>query len=146
MRTRRLLEDEAGLSLAEILITIVIVGIGFAAILGGMVTSITVSDAHRKQAAADALVRSAAEAVKDQTVTYVNCAGLNAYASALPTDPSGYSTVSVSSVQFWDGTSTDPVAFSGSCPAQDEGVQLVTLVAVADGTTESVEILKRRGT
>ncbi|GIV00032.1 MAG: hypothetical protein KatS3mg014_1647 [Actinomycetota bacterium] len=73
-----------GFSLVEILLTIAIVGIAFAAILGGMVTSIVVSDLHRKQAVADALVRSAAEAVKDHAVAYVDCAGANAYEGALP--------------------------------------------------------------
>lgn len=144
MGARRVLDDEAGFSLAEVLITVVIVGIAFAAILGGMVTSIVVSDVHRKQATADALARSAAEAVKDRNVGYVSCAAPDAYAGALPAAPSGY-TLSVSDVKYWDGSSSDPVAFSPSCPSQDKGLQLITIVAAsADGrATETVEILKR---
>lgn len=147
MRARHLLEDESGFSLVEILITVVIVGIAFAAILGGMVTSIVVSDVHRKQASTDALVRSAAEAVKDLSVAYVSCANAGDYASALPAAPSGYA-VSISSVEYWDGTSTDPVGFSGSCPSPDRGVQRVTLVATSSdgGATETVQILKRQAT
>jgi prepilin-type N-terminal cleavage/methylation domain-containing protein len=147
MRFHGRLNEEAGFSLAEILITIVIVGIVFAAVLGGMVTSIVVSDVHRKQASADALARSAAEALKDQAVAYVSCAGPNAYASALPAAPGGYS-VSVADVAYWDGTSSDPMDFSGSCPGQDQGVQRVTIVvgATGGGATETVEILKRQGT
>ena len=144
MRAPRRLGDEDGFSLVEVLVTIVIVGIAFAAILGAMVTSITVSDLHRKQASADALVRSGAEAVKDHTVAYAPCGGPNAYAPALPSAPSGYS-VSVSSVQYWDGTSTNPAAFSGSC-GTDQGLQKITIVAASsDGrATETLEILKRR--
>lgn len=146
MRARDLIDDDAGLSLVEILITIVIVGIAFAAILGGMVTSITVSDVHRKQATADTVVRSGAEAVKDLTVAYVSCAGPSAYESALPAAPSGY-TIHVTKVEYWDGdgTSTDPVKFLGACPSSDAGLQRITLVAGSgDGrATETVQILKR---
>jgi prepilin-type N-terminal cleavage/methylation domain-containing protein len=144
MRTRRSLEDEAGFSLAEVLVTVVIVGIAFAAILGGMVTSIVVSDVHRKQASSDALARSAAEALKDQAVAYVNCAAPNDYNAALPPAPAGYN-VSVSSVQYWDGTSSDPVTYSGSCPSPDMGMQLVTVVAGSgDGrASETLEFVKR---
>jgi prepilin-type N-terminal cleavage/methylation domain-containing protein len=147
MRLPRALDDDAGFSLAEIMVTIVIVGIAFAAILGGMATSIVVSDVHRKQASADALARSAAEALKDQGVAYVDCAGPNAYDSALPTDPSGVSSASISSIEYWDGnlTSTDPATFSGSC-GQDHGVQLITVVASGGQATETVQFVKRRGT
>ena len=143
MRVRPLPDDEAGFSLVEVLITVVIVGIAFAAILGGMVTSIVVSDLHRKQASSAALARSAVEALKDQAVAYVNCAAPNDYASALPPAPGGYG-VSISSVKYWDGTSSDPVAFSGSCPP-DMGMQLITVVAGSgDGrASETVEFVKR---
>lgn len=141
----RRVADESGFSLVEILLTIAIVGIAFAAILGGLATSITVSDLHRKQATADALARSAAEAVKDHAVGYVPCAGPNAYRDALPPAPSGYA-VSISSVAYWDGTSSDPMTFSGACPSPDAGAQRITIVAAsADGrATETVELIKRR--
>ena len=133
----RRLHDEAGFSLVEILVTIVIVGIAFAAILGGMVTSIVVSDLHRGQASADVLARSAAEAVKDQAIPYVPCAGPSDYVSALPTG------ASITSVRYWDGTSSNPVAFSGSCPNPDKGMQLITVVAGSGRASETVEFVKR---
>jgi len=144
MRTRSFLDDEAGFSLAEVLVTIIIVGIAFAAVLGGMVTSVVVSDTHRKEASSDALARSAAEALKDQAVAYVPCAAPNDYASALPVAPGGYG-VSISSVTYWDGTSSDPVAYSGSCPSPDQGMQLITVVAASgDGrASETLEFVKR---
>jgi prepilin-type N-terminal cleavage/methylation domain-containing protein len=141
---------EDGFSLPEILLTIAIVGIAFAAILGGMATSIVVSDVHRKQATTDALARSAAEAVKDHAVAYVDCAGPNAYASALPQAPAGYA-VEIQQVRYWNGptaTAGAPYtpAFQASCPSPDRGMQLITIVASSgDGrATETVEFIKRR--
>lgn len=148
MRIRPATDD--GFSLVEILLTIAIVGIAFAAILGGMVTSIVVSDLHRKQAMADALARSAAEAVKDHAVAYVDCAGPDAYRDALPSAPSGYA-VTVTNVRYWDGTAPAVGAayspnFQASCPSPDRGMQLITVRAGStDGSaTETVELVKRR--
>jgi len=141
---------EDGFSLPEILLTIAIVGIAFAAILGGMATSIVVSDVHRPQATTDALARSAAEAVKDRAVAYLDCAAPNAYASALPQAPVGYA-VQVQQVRYWNGpaaTAGAPYtpAFQASCPSPDQGMQLITIVASSgDGrATETVELIKRR--
>jgi prepilin-type N-terminal cleavage/methylation domain-containing protein len=139
--------SEAGFSLPEILLTILIVGIGFGAILGGMMTSITVSDLHRKQATADTVLRDAAERVKDPGQAYKPCAttsGPNSY--NVPSAPSGYA-VSVSSVEYWDGTSSNPLTFVSSCPSPDKGIQRVTVVAASsDGrANETVTIVKRTG-
>lgn len=144
-RERARLED--GFSLPEILITILIVGIAFGAILGGMMTSITVSDLHRKQATADTVVRDAAERVKNPGQTYKPCAspsGPNSY--AIPSAPSGYA-VAVSNVDYWDGTSSDPLTFVSSCPSPDHGLQRITVVAASsDGrASETVTIVKRTG-
>lgn len=143
------LGSEAGFSLAEIVITIAIVGITFTAILGGMITAITVSSQHRKQATADTLVRSAAEWVKDPARNaYVNCAGVNTYSLSGVTVPSGYS-VSINSVQYWNGTApagaTYQPAFQSGCPSTDPGLQRVTISATAPSgaATETVQILKR---
>lgn len=148
MEPRRSSDD--GFSLPEILITIAIVGIAFAAILGGMVTSIVVSDLHRKQATADALARSAAEAVKDHAVAYVDCAGPDAYRDALPAAPAGYS-VQIQQIRYWNGptpTAGAPYSpvFQTSCPSPDQGMQLIAIVASSrDGrATETVEVVKRR--
>jgi prepilin-type N-terminal cleavage/methylation domain-containing protein len=143
------LRTEAGFSLAEIVITIAIVGITFTAILGGMITAITVSSQHRKQATADTLVRSAAEWVKDPARNaYVNCAGANTYSLSGVTVPSGYS-VAISSVQYWNGTSpsgaTYQPTFQSGCPSPDPGLQRITISATAPNgaATETVQILKR---
>lgn len=146
-------DSEAGFSLAEILITIVIVAVTFTAILGGLMTSITVSALHRKQPTADTLARDAAEWVKDSRKNpYVNCAGTGTYTFTGLTIPSGYA-VSVTSVKYWDGNTsvnlTSTTGFTATCPPigfpADQGLQYIKVVANStDGSaSESVEVFKR---
>ena len=56
--------SEAGATLVEILVAVVVVGIGFVAILGGLGTSFALSAFHREQARTETEVRRYAEAVK----------------------------------------------------------------------------------
>ena len=158
--------DQDGFSLVEILVTIAIVGVAFAAILTGLATAIRVSDAHRKQSTTDGLVRNAAEVVKDSVRNpYQNCA--TTYSTSSLSVPTGYQ-IAVS-VQYWSGASPTGLnyapAFSGSCPTpvassdpaaqvcpamvglavKDCGMQLVTVTASSvDGqATERVQLIKR---
>jgi type II secretory pathway pseudopilin PulG len=143
MRARFALDD--GFSLAEILITIVLVSVTFTAILGGLMTSITVSALHRKEATADALARDAAEWVKDSLRNpYQSCANSGTYTFTGLSVPNGY-TASVTGVRYWDGTSSNPVVFGSSCPNPDKGLQDIIVVGRStDGSaTETVEIVKR---
>ena len=55
---------DAGFSLIEVLVTVVIMGLTFVVFVGGMGTSIIASDHHRKHAVAQASIRNFAEAVK----------------------------------------------------------------------------------
>ena len=150
---------ECGFSLVELLVTIVIVGVTFSALLGGLITTITVSSLHRKQATADSVARSAAEWIKDSVQTpYQNCAGVGAYSvSGLP-KPAGYS-VAIQSVEYWDGATAvagTPYSFNSgvgghlgpSCPGGgDKGLQRITIqVTSSDGqVSESVQVVKRTG-
>ncbi len=155
---RLAIHHDEGFSLAEILVTIVIVGITFTAILGGLMTSIRVSDLQRTEATADAVARSAAEWVKDSFRTpYQNCAVVadySPYLAALPT-PSGYS-ATITNVEYWDGAAPaasgtyslspgPPDHIQPSCSA-DKGLQRITIVATSlDGqAAEKVQIMKRK--
>lgn len=147
----RRLDAEDGFSLAEILVTVVIVGITFTALLGGLATAITVSDYHRKQATADSLARDAAEWVKDSVSTvYSPCAGTGSYSLAGVATPSDY-TIAVTSVEYWNGvvpsTSAYSPVFLGTCTT-DQGLQRITITASsADGrAVETVQITKRVAT
>jgi prepilin-type N-terminal cleavage/methylation domain-containing protein len=146
--------SQDGFSLAELLITIVLVGVTFVAILTGLMTTIRVSAAHRSQATTDAVVRSAAEWVKDtQHNPYrTTCNGRAMYSLDGLAMPTGY-TVQITQVEYWDGvaptaTGTYNLAphITGSCPAGgDKGLQRITIVATSsDGqATETVQVMKR---
>jgi prepilin-type N-terminal cleavage/methylation domain-containing protein len=145
--------SEDGYSLAEILVTIVIVGIAFSAVLGGLFTSIASSAYQRKQATADTLARDAAELVKNNAANpYVNCAGVSTY--SMPSPPPGFQVfirVSPPGVEYWKGSpiGSGPYAvdtdFQSSCPP-DIGLQRITIQARSnDGQAlETVQVLKRR--
>jgi prepilin-type N-terminal cleavage/methylation domain-containing protein len=141
--------SEDGFSLAEILVTIAIVGIACSALLGGLMTSISASALQQKQATADGVARSTAEWLKDSVrVPYVNCAGTNAYSLSGVPVPTGFS-VSVTAVDYWNGATPAVGAyapvFQSSCPSPDTGLQRITVVArSSDGqATESLQLLKR---
>jgi len=128
------------------MITIAILGIAFAGILAGFATAIRMSSIHRGQANAGVVLVSAADSVKSQT--YVSCnPGPVTTSSYTPTSgvtlPSGWvaSNVTIVSVQKWNGT-----AFQASCPATDQGLQLITIKATSPdngSSSEQVDVVKR---
>ena len=168
-RTYNSLRSETGLTLIEVLISVMILGIAFVAILGAMSTTIIGSALHRKQAHEQTLIRSYAEAVKE--IPYESCTP-----SADPTNPSlhaqdpveyqldqgefdfeGFTPVpngSPPNVKYWHPDEFDQKTgtFEEHCPdlnrdgrfEEDSGIQSVFLsVTSADGVVESVEIGKR---
>jgi prepilin-type N-terminal cleavage/methylation domain-containing protein len=156
MFERGKLGDEVGFSLPEILITIVIVGVTFSAILGGLMTSISVSAFHRKEATADALGRSAAEWVKDDARNAYDSSNADptSYSLGGVSAPSGFS-VAITSVKCWDGSlpmsgsayslSSTSHFTAAACTASDAGLQLIRITASStDGrVSEAVEVTKR---
>ena len=142
---------EEGFSLVELMVTIVIVGVTFSALLGGLMTTITVSSLHRKQATADSVARSAAEWIKDSVANpFSPCATNGTYSFSGLSKPSGYA-VAITSVENWDW-SGPPVAasyvpaFSPSQPGcTDHGLQRISIVVTSSDAqvSESVQVLKR---
>ena len=129
---------DRGETLVELLVTIVIMGIAVAAIVGGLMTSIQMSDIHRKQATAGALARDYAEGldryVAGSAAAYVACAVPSTYPLTLPAGvaaPGGF-TPSITSVRYWTGTAWTPTCTS------DLGLQQVT-VQVATGDSRATE-------
>jgi prepilin-type N-terminal cleavage/methylation domain-containing protein len=145
--------DEDGFSLIELLITVVIVGVAFSALLGGLMTSIIVSSAQREQATADTVLRSAAEWVKDPIETpFVPCATAGSYAFSGLSVPPGYSvSIPAGGVRNWNpgGTpiaasySLDPDFQTSGCT--NRGLQRITInVTSPDGHGNgSVQVIKR---
>jgi prepilin-type N-terminal cleavage/methylation domain-containing protein len=137
---------ERGETLIELLITVAILGLGSAAILGGTLTAVASSTLHRHQAQAQALLRSWAEQVADVTDSdWVPCAPPGAYARPAPaTIPTGF-TAEVAAVQYWDPATA---AFSSSC-GMDSGVQRVELTVTMPsggfpGALQSLAVVVRR--
>ena len=117
---------ERGETLVELLLTIVILGLAGVAVLGGLGTSIIVSDAHRKETVSGAAVRAYAEQLQTKVAAtgYVSCGGVGSYASGTVgyTPPAGYA-ATPTGVTYWNlSTKT----FAASC-GTDSGVQAVTL-------------------
>lgn len=149
MRHRLNIHAEEGFSLAEILVTIVIVGITFTALLGGLMTSITVSGFQQQVATADTVARSAGEWVKDSVQNpYATTCLSDPYSLSGLSVPSGFS-VAIINVEYWDGVGPSSGAYSpafvGSCSTPDKGMQRITIRATsADGeATETVQVIKR---
>jgi prepilin-type N-terminal cleavage/methylation domain-containing protein len=85
--------SEAGMTLVEVLVTVVILGIAVVGILSGLGSASRSSYAHRKLVNSDVIVRSYAEAIKEKVRLggYVNCAKKNDYNNAgIYTPPAGY--------------------------------------------------------
>jgi prepilin-type N-terminal cleavage/methylation domain-containing protein len=148
---RARLRGDAGVTLIELLVTVVILGVVFVAILGGMATGMVVSDLHRKQATAETIIRSYAEAVK--AAAYTICAAPAAYtASAVGYSvPAGLSptySVAVAAVRYWQpgGATGSFVSSLGTCPGSDNKLQSVTLhVGSSDGRdSETMQVVKRK--
>jgi type II secretory pathway pseudopilin PulG len=131
------LTDDSGASLLEVLVAVVLLAIAVTAVVGGLLTSITVSDVHRKQTTAGAVAQDYAERIAG--ATYVECAGPGTYALAPATVPvpAGYSTSLT--VEYWSGA-----AWSGSCTST--GVQRVTVSVSSDDdrATERAVVVVRQ--
>jgi type II secretory pathway pseudopilin PulG len=133
-------DRERGETLLELLIGLAIISIAVVAVIGGLVTSVLVSDIHRKQSTAGAAVRDYAENVEKYVAGtgYTACASPAAYAPGAVgfSAPSGYAASAVT-VRYWSGTAWT----AGSCTGPtDVGLQQLT-IQVASADTRATEQL-----
>lgn len=141
--------DEQGDTLIELLFAVVIISIAVASLMGALITSISSAGEHRALAGDDTVLKSFAEAYKQQiedaqTVAFVPCDS-TAYGVSF-TAPSGY-TVSQKSIAYWNTTQSDFVTTSCSTTPTDEGVQLITIVAQGPSKfTQSLSFVIRKPT
>ncbi len=128
--------SDRGDTLLEVLISVMILGIAGTAVMFGFGNSITLSSVQRKLASASADNRNFGEQLIkgiDSGGVYQACvdsAGvvtpsatiLNGYRSAVSFTPSPNNTVTLSAINYWNGTSFVP-----SCPTKDQAIQRVTV-------------------
>jgi prepilin-type N-terminal cleavage/methylation domain-containing protein len=133
--------SERGDTLIEILVAVVIMGVAFVLVLGGLGYAIIDAGRQQSQASATAALRSAAETIAADP--YQACPISTPY--ALPMDPSGVH-VSIQAIDYWQSGQ-----FSTTCPTSDQGLQLVTLTITLTSTDHfppavtTLEIVKRQG-
>ncbi len=134
---------DSGETLIELIMAVAIMGVVVVGIVGGIATTILMSDIHRKQATAGSYVRSYAEAVG----TYVGVPGNfdpTTSPSALQKQvgfaaPTGFAATVTPPVRCWNGTTF------GTCN-KTSTVQRVTLnVASTDSrASESLIVVVRK--
>jgi type II secretory pathway pseudopilin PulG len=131
-------QRDRGETLLELLIAVAIMGIALVAVIGGIGTSILMSDIHHKQAAAGAAVRDYAEAVQNKVALggYVACASAATYGSPAGFSvPAGYTkSVVAGSMRYWDGS-----AWQTTCP--DKGLQRLTVQVASDDGRASEQVV-----
>jgi prepilin-type N-terminal cleavage/methylation domain-containing protein len=127
--------DDAGLTLVELLVTIVLMGVASLTIFAALATFFAAAASQRATANLDQAVRIYSEQL--QSTSYVACA--TSYSIALP---SGFSATNVT-VKFWNGD--NPATFKPTCGA-DPGLQQVTATVnqSTTGRTQTVVLVKRQ--
>ncbi|HST66042.1 MAG TPA: type II secretion system protein [Mycobacteriales bacterium] len=131
---------DAGETLTELLVTVVILGIATAGISVALGMTVKASAMQRQQALAQNALRSWAEQIG--AGPYTACATAGSFAAPSPAPARGL-TAAVTAVQYWNG-----VTFVSSC-GTDTGVQRVTLrVTAANGLspalTKTVAVVVRK--
>jgi prepilin-type N-terminal cleavage/methylation domain-containing protein len=125
---------DEGFTLVECVMAIAIMGIAFAALLGGMFTFQTAATSHSRQADGANYIRQYAEVVS--ALPYQACTA--SYVASGFSVPSGWT--AALSAQYWNGT-----AFVSTCPATDQGLDVVhlTLTSTDGRDSETLDVVKR---
>jgi len=137
-------QRESGVTLVELLVTIVILGTAVVAVVGALAVAIRVSDQHRKHATAGAAVRAFAEALEREVAKepsgYQRCGNASQYLASYTTLPANY-TAHIDGFAVWNGSAFVAVA----SPCNDQGVQKVSLRVSTDGgsISESLDVVLR---
>jgi type II secretory pathway pseudopilin PulG len=127
-------QADGGATLIELLMTVAILGIAFASLVGGMFTFTYATSQHQHQAAGAEYIREYAEAVAG--TTYVACATSATYVPATFAVPAGWVAAAMV-VTYWNGAT-----FVAVCPP-DGGLQRVHLTLSDVRDSESIDIVKR---
>jgi Tfp pilus assembly protein PilV len=110
---------DAGETLTELLIAMVVLSLAVSGIVGALLVSTKTSGQHRRQVLVQNALRGWAEQVS--AAAYVDCAPIDSVDEPRPTLPPGL-VDTVISVQYWTGS-----AFAATCTAPDTGIQRIKL-------------------
>ena len=133
--------SQAGATLVEVLIAVMVLGIAFVSVLGAFGTSIASSDLHRRQAVAETAIRRYAEAVKAQSFVSTCPASYGMGTFVVPTTPYVF-TAAAPVVAYYNQATND---WTGSCSAT--AIQRVTVsITSDDGRVDAeLDVVKRPG-
>lgn len=131
---------DRGETLVELLVSMSILGIVVATLLGGLQVSGRSSVQHRKQVQVQTFLRAWAE--QTSAAAYTPCATAAGVPAPNPALPAGF-TATVVSMRYWSGTT-----FATTC-AEDRGIQKVGLrVSAANqpfpAVTQTLDVVVRR--
>ena len=153
---------EAGETLIELIVTIVIMGSAILAILGGVVTMVITSASHRGSVRSGNEAATVAELIASEDTPYQPCTTAgpapsydavfgpgSSYANSAPGDYTVALTPAATPVLFLDDKHATTPTFDATCPAAgDQGTQQMTVTVTAGGSgrhsKESVTFVKRK--
>jgi prepilin-type N-terminal cleavage/methylation domain-containing protein len=161
-------QDQAGFSLIEVLLSVVILGLAIVAMIGSMGTGMIASRTHRNQADASTVLVRAGERLKSNSTTpYAPCgtpASYTASVTGVTPLPSNWTSGTISipatyvdelgvtrtGVQYWDGTGFQDTCYDNQLDSSGNVTGILRLqqvritVTSPDGkTSQSLSFLKR---
>ena len=138
-------QNETGDTLVEVLVSLLVMSICGLALMLTFTTSITASAEHRNLAALDTVLRSASESALSQiqqqsSALFTSCASASYYNSNLTLSPPTGFSVTITSVQYWTGSSF--TAIGAACPSSSLQPQLLTMTALAsNGVSDTLSFV-----
>lgn len=121
-------KDDAGESLVEIVMSLVLLGTVVAALMAGLATAARVSLMHRNNVTADTVMRSYAEQVKN--AVRAQCATNTSFQYVLPLTPV-------------DGFTPSQAPVPQACPLTASNI-ILTLTVAGKGLSKSMQLEVRR--
>lgn len=128
--------NEDGVTLVEVLIATVILGLAVSTIVGGFAASVRSGLVYKTQAKAETVLRTSAEDVVAQGFKPCAAGALPTYPVTSPVD--GFA-VSVTGFAYWTGT--NPASFAASCANESSGVGRISLRVTSPGTPAVIQDL-----
>ena len=149
--TSRRVRGDRGETLLELVITLMIIGIAFTALMFGIGAAVDASQLHARQVEARTYLRTWAESIERNSGSgYRACpTGTTSGSLAAPTGNPSYLVPATPSVAVWNAAASPPNWVVCSSAASDPGWQRVTIaVTVRPGIlpafTESLEVAVRQ--